>query len=195
MELKTIALNGKSLNKLVGSTIASYMKLSVKLHETACAVFLHAAEHGECSALNRFYDGLRVNDKTALRVWFGEHASFVDLANNEVRHWIKWKEKGGFFVVKGTADHRVGKFTIGEQVEGVDDCLLWKPFFEKDVKDKANITLEELIKMLAKAADSVTKKADSEGIPLPADVLTLTTSIKNTTAKELAAIARIETNI
>lgn len=193
MELKAIAHSAAHLTKMVNSTVLSYKKLATKLHEAAGATFLHAAEYGNCQPLNKFYEGLRVNDQTALRVWLGEHASFVDIANSETRHWLKFKEKGGFYIVKGTEAHRKDMFVIGEQVEGRDDVLSWKPFFEKDVKAKDSITLEDLIKMLGKAAESVTKKAGDEGIALPADILLLTTSIKNTTGKELEALARIAT--
>jgi hypothetical protein len=192
-DIKTIAHDGKQLVKLVNTTINSYKKLAARLHETAGAVFLHAAQYGEASAMNKFYAGLRVNDQTAFRVWVGEHSSFVDIGNGAVRHWIKFSAKDGFTMVKGVEAHRKDMFVIGEDADGKDDVLSWKPFYEKDVKDKDSITLEALIKMLEKAATSVTKKAADEGISLPADVLLLTTSIKNTTAKELAAIARIAT--
>lgn len=202
LTLTQVAANGPALAALVASTIRSYKAVGNSLHQTACALFWHVAEYGETHALNEFYKGLRVNDQTALRVWFGKHATFVDLASSSVKPWIKFSTKELFTVVKGTQDNRKGLFLVernpDEQaaiVNGDDNKTILinlKPFFDKDVKEKDALTLEELIKMLAKAADSVTKKSTDEGIALPADILTLTTSIKNTTAKELANIERIK---
>lgn len=192
MTLTAIANDSKALNTLVSNTIKAYKAVGVQLHQTACALFWHVAEHGECHALNEFYNGLRVNDQTALRVWFGEHASFIDLANNESRNWIKFSTKEGFSVVKGTLDHRKDKFLVEDVAEGKTTLIALKPFFEKNVKDKDALTIEELVSMLAKAADRATKKAADENIQLPADILKLTTEIKNVTGKVSADLARIK---
>lgn len=192
LTLSQVADNKDALGALVVSTIKSYKALAITLHQTACATFWHTAQHGECHALNEFYNGLRVNDQTALRVWIGAHATYIDLADAKVKPWIKFSVKEGFSVIKGTQDMRKGMFLVEDVAEGKTTLITLKPFFEKNIKDKDALTLEELIKMLAKAADSVTKKAGDEGIALPADILTLTQSMKNTTAKELAAIERIK---
>lgn len=190
MDIRTIANDGKQLNKLVNTTVNAYKNVALKLHTTACAVFFHAAQYGECSALNKFYEGLRVNDQTALRVWFGAHTGYLSLETGSMKNWIAFSKDKGFYVVKGTEANRKDMFTLDEEVEGKQDLLKLKPFYDKDVKAKDSITLEALIAMLAKAADNVASKADKEGIALPADILTLTQSMKNTTAKELAAIER-----
>lgn len=202
LTLSQVADNKDALGALVVSTIKSYKALAITLHQTACATFWHTAQHGECHALNEFYNGLRVNDQTALRVWIGTHATYVDLAEGKVKPWIKFSVKDGFSVIKGTQDHRRDMFLVERNpdetaaiVNGDDNKTILinlKPFFEKNIKDKDALTLEELIKMLAKAADSVTKKAGDEGIALPADILTLTQSMKVTTSKELANIERIK---
>lgn len=190
--LTQIAHDGKSLNKLVTTTINSYTKVAKQLHATACAVFFHAAQYGDATALNTFHKGLRVNDKTALRVWIGLHSSFVDLENGSTRNWIKYSEKEGFRIVKGTESFRKDMFSVEEENGEKTILINLAPFYEKNVKDKDAITLEALLAMLGKAAERVTKQANNEGIKLPADVLTLTTSIKNTVTKEQEALARVK---
>lgn len=202
LSLSAIAKDGKALNKLVSDTVKSYKAVGVSLHQTACALFYHVAEYGDVSQLNAFYQGLRVNDQTALRVWFGQHATYVDLDGGTVKAWIKFSVKDGFAVVKGKEDRRKGLFLVEpsateeEAVENGDAnktiLINLKPFFDKDVKAKDSLTLEELINMLGKAADRATKKATDEGIALPADILKLTTEIKAVTSKELANIERIK---
>lgn len=191
MTLIQIANDAKALGKLVNTTINSYTKLGVKLHETACALFYHVAQGNDPKPLNDFYNGLRVNDQTALRVWFGQHASFVDLDNMQQRQWIAFSEKTGFRLVKGVEAHRKDLFAL-EDEENKTNLLKLKPFFEKNVKDKDAITLEQLLGMLKKAAEGVEKKSKSEGIALSADVIQLIASTKNTVAKEEEALARIK---
>jgi hypothetical protein len=191
LTLAEIANDSIALGKLVTTTITAYTKVAKSLHETACALLYHVAQGNDPSVLNRFYEGLRVNDRTALRVWFGQHTSFVDLNSNSTRNWIKWSEKKGFELVKGCEAYRKDMFLVTDHAEGKTTLIDLKPFYEKDVKDKDALTLETLVKMLQKAAEQVEKKSKNEGIALPADILTLLPSIKNVAAKELAAIERI----
>lgn len=193
MDIRMIANDGKQLTKMVTTTVTAYKKVAAQLHNTACAVMFHAAQYGECSALNKFYEGLRVNDQTALRVWLGAHSGFVDLNTGTTRNWISFTKKDGFRVVKGTESYRKDMYRLGD-VEGdneqTTDLLALKPFYDKDVKDKDSVTIEALIAMIGKAAEKAEKQADKEGLALPADILKLTQSIRNTTSKELAAIER-----
>jgi hypothetical protein len=191
LTLTQIASDDKALGKLVQGTLTSYHKMGTKLHETACALFYHAAQGNDLTQLNKFYFGLRVNDQTALRVWFGQHASFIDLDNGTTRNWIKFSKEKGFSLIKGVESHRKDLFTL-EDEENKTNLLSLKPFFEKNVKDKDALTLEALLVMLGKAAERVVNQSTKEGISLPADVLTLTTSIKNTTTKELEALERVK---
>lgn len=191
LSLTEIANNGAHIAKLVAGTIASYTKVAKALHETACATFFHVAQGNDPKPLNDFYNGLRVNDKTALRVWFGEHASYTDIENGQTRMWLRFTEKDGFSLVKGCEAYRKDLFALGDATDMQTDLLALKPFYEKNVKTPSAITLEDLIRILGKAAESVTEKAKKENINLPADVLSLTTSIKNCTAKELAALEAI----
>ena len=186
-----IGHDGKSAMAFASSTVKAYAKVAIQLHQAACITFFRAAEYGDCDSLNLFFAGLRVNDQTALRVWIGQHATYLDLSDNGVKPWIKWGKEKGFTIVKGTEAHRKGMFTVDEQVEGKTMLIGLKPFYDKNVKDKDALTLEDILNMLAKAAKSAEKKSKDDNVPLPADVLQLVTSIKNCTAKELAAIERI----
>lgn len=188
MTLAQVANDSKALGSLVTTTINSYNKVAKALHETACATFFHVAQGNDPKPLNDFYKGLRVNDRTALRVWFGQHASFVDLENGSTRSWIRFTEKDGFALIKGCEAFRKDMFTIGEAVDNKTDLLTLKPFYEKNVKDKDAITLEALYAMLGKAAERMTKQATDEGLQLDADTINLTTSIKNLTSKRIAEL-------
>jgi hypothetical protein len=183
--------DGKKAMSFASSTVRAYSKLAIQLHQAACLTFFRAAQYGDCDSLNLFYSGLRVNDQTALRVWVGQNCTYVDLDNGDVRPWLKFKKDKGFVIVNGAEAHRKDMFTIDEEVEGKTMLLGLKPFYDKDVKTASAVTLEELIKMLAKAAKTVTKKSKEENVPLPNDVVNLVKSIDNLTAKELAAIAAV----
>lgn len=183
--------DGKAAMAFASTTVRAYAKLAIQLHQAACLTFYRAAQYGDCDSLNLFFAGLRVNDQTALRVWIGQHATYLDLTDSSVRPWIKWGKEKGFTIVKGTEAHRKDMFTIDEQVEGKTMLLALKPFYDKNVKDKDALTLEDILNMLASAAKNAKKKANNDGVTLPADVNNLLTSITNTTAKELAAIERI----
>lgn len=183
--------DGKKAMSFAASTIRAYTKLAIQLHQAACLTFYRAAQYGDCDSLNLFFAGLRVNDQTALRVWIGQHSSFVDLSNNEMRNWIKWSKDKGFTMVKGVEEYRKDMFTIDEQVEGKTMLLGLKPFYDKDVKDPKNFTLEELLEVLASAAKRATKKATDENIELPAGISALIRDIDRETSNELAALKRV----
>lgn len=186
------ALDGKLSLKFIASTITAYNKVAVQLHQAACLAFYRAAQFGDPDSLNAFYNGLRVNDQTALRVWIGKHATYVDLDNGEVRPWIKWSKDKGFAMIKGRQEHRQDVFTLDSEEDGKQMLLALEPFFQKNVKDKDAIDLVALISMLKKTAERVEKKSKDENIPLPADILSLITSTKNATSKELEALERVK---
>jgi hypothetical protein len=196
LTLNQIGGDLRAVAKFTNDTLASYSKVAIALHQAACLNLYHTAQFGNCDQLNVFYAGLRVNDQTALRVWLGAHCSYVDLDSGEMRQWLKFSVKDGFRVVKGTLEKRENMFTVeaDETVENDTRTVLMnlKPFYEKNVKDKDALTLEALVSILKKAGERVTKQAKEENIALPADILSLTSSIKNTTTKELAAIERIK---
>lgn len=176
--------DGKAAMAFASTTVKAYAKLAIQLHQAACLTFYRAAQYGDCDSLNLFFAGLRVNDATALRVWVGQHSSYVDLANGEVKNWIKWSAKDGFKIVNGLEAFRKDMFTIDEQVEGKTMLLGLKPFYDKNVKDKDAITLEELAAMFSAVAKRVKSKAESEGLTMPVELANLV----NTVDREAAAI-------
>lgn len=184
--------DGKLALSFIGTVNKAYSKLALQLHQAACLAFYRLAQHGCPDAMNAFYAGLRVNDQTALRVWVGQHSTYLDLEANEVRPWLKWSKDKGFRVVNGKEEYRKDLFTIDEEVEGKTMLLMLKPFYDKNVKDPDAFSIETLYIMLQKAAERVTKTAEKENVKLPADMLNLTTSIKNYTSKELEALARVK---
>lgn len=183
--------DGKLSMAFIGTVSRAYAKLSVQLHQAACLSFYRVAQYGDPDALNAFYNGLRVNDQTALRVWVGSHATFVDLTDSKVKPWLKWSKDKGFSVVKGTEPHRKDMFTIDSEEDGKTMLLMLKPFYDKDVKEKDALTLEDLINMLKSASEKVSKKSKDENVPLPNDIVNLLKSIDNATTKELEALERV----
>jgi hypothetical protein len=184
--------DGKLSMAFISTVNKAYTKLSIQLHQAACVAFYRAAQFGDPDSLNAFHNNLRVNDQTALRVWVGQHSTYMDLEANEMRSWMKWNKEKGFHLVKGKEEFRKDLYTIDSEEEGKDMLLMFKPFYDKNVKDKDAITLEVLITMLQKAAKSVSDKSKKEDVKLPADILNLVTSINNTTTKELEALNRIK---
>lgn len=186
------SVDGKLSMAFVTSVNKAYTKVTAQLHQAACLVFYRAAQYGDCDGLNAFYGNLRVNDQTALRVWFGKHATFLDLEKGAMSAWIKWDKVKGFYIVKGTESRRKDIFSIEGDEEGKQPLLALKPFYDKDVTSKDAITLEALFAMLQKTADSIQSKAKKEKIDLPADMLNITSSMKNYASKELEAIERVK---
>lgn len=189
--LSAIASGKKSLIAFVAVTLGDYSKVATQLHQSACMTFFHTAQYGDCDALNLFYQGLRVNDQTALRVWIGKHATYLHMVEGEettLRPWIKFSQKDGFTIVKGLEDKRKDLFTIDTNEEGKTMLLSLKPFYDKNVKDKDAITLEALITMLAKAGKRVKDMANKENVALTPGLKALINEIDRDTAKEMAAI-------
>lgn len=188
-----IGLEGKTAMAFAASTVKAYAKLAIQLHQAACITFFRAAEYGDCDSLNLFFAGLRVNDQTALRVWIGQHSSYVNLDNQEVKNWIKWNAKDGFKIVNGVEAHRKGMFTIDEQVEGKTMLIGLKPFYDKNVKDKDAITLEELAAMFSAVAKRVKSKAESEGLTMPVELANLVNTVDREAAAITANLKRVVT--
>lgn len=185
--------NGKAVMAFASATVKAYTKLAIQLHQAACLTFYQAAQYGNCDALNVFYAGLRVNDQTALRVWFGSHTSYVNLANQEVKNWIKFSAKDGFSIVKGVEEYRKDLFTVDEQVEGKTMLLGLEPFYNRNVKEAKAFTLEELLGLLSNAAKNASKKAESEGVVIPSNIATLIKNIDRETSAEIANLKRVVT--
>ena len=170
--LHTIVADKKALISFVDETITAYKTVAVALHQAACMTIYHAAEYRECSFLNAFYNGLRVNDQTALRVWVGKNFLVPVEGTEKPTSWINYSKDKGFHIRKGVKS---------EGLYELDTLLVLDPFYNKNVKEKDAITLEAILAMLHKAAERADKQADDEGINLPDQLKTLLKDVKHVT--------------
>lgn len=176
--------NKGKVRRYIADTLSSYRKVGTRLHISACLALYHAAEYGDTSLLNLFHgdpeskdDGLKVNDRTALRVWCGKKSTVEtkDADGNDVKiEWLgfrskqKGEHKPGFYVKKGTEEYRKGLYDLNDMIEGYDH------FMDKDVATKEEMTLEKILAYLAKVKDQVEKKAekdDGSKIDIPQDIM------------------------
>jgi len=194
INLFEVANNGKALKRYVNGTLEKYNNAFIALHNSACMTVFHAAQYGECSHLNAFYNGLKVNDQTALRVWIASHFTLPVESEEKPLIWLSFKASEnpngqvtnkktgkaivGFFVVKGTEPKRKDAYVL-------DELLAGPKFFDKNVKDPDATDLTVLLTMLASVAKRVDNKADKEGIQLPADIANLIRVIEEKTAKAM----------
>lgn len=181
---KDIATNGKKLNTFVNSTIRSYNSVATKLHHAACMTLFHIAQYGEGHALNTFYNGLRKNDQTALRLWIGKHTQYVDLDDDgKTKNWIAFTAKDGFRVVKGKEQYR-------KDVYDLDDLIALDPFYNKDVRDPKAFDLAAAITMLKKAVDNVNSKSEKNNVALPESITRLLKDASTIVAEEAAKLEK-----
>lgn len=201
VNLFDVANNGKALKRYVNGTLEKYNNAFVALHNAACMTVFHAAQFGECSHLNAFYNGLKVNDQTALRVWIAANFTLPVEGEEKPLIWLSFKASEnpnglvenkktgkkivGFFVVKGTKDHREDAYVL-------DELLAGPKFFDKSVKDPDAIDLTTLLSMLASAGKRINSKADKEGIQLPTDITNLLTTIEEKTAKAMPSKSNLD---
>lgn len=150
-----------------------YRKVATRLHHTACVVLYHAAETGDNRPLNTFFNGLRQNDRDALRVWVGKAASYEVEGEAEPKSFITFKKDSAFSVVKGTEEIRVGRFNLEVMLHGTSFQDINQ---EKEAKP---LGLVEILNMLARIEKQVTKKADENGVELPASIKHQLTSMTN----------------
>lgn len=181
---KDIATNGKKLNTFVNSTIRSYNSVATKLHHAACMTLFHIAQYGEGHALNTFYNGLRKNDQTALRLWIGKHTQYVDLDDDgKTKNWIAFTAKDGFRVVKGKEQYR-------KDVYDLDDLIALDAFYNKDVRDPKAFDLAAAITMLKKAVDNVNSKSEKNNVALPESIARLLKDASTIVAEEAAKLEK-----
>lgn len=180
LSLNEIANSGKTLKVYVRNTVAMLKKLGERLHYTACMTVFHAAEYGDASHLNAFFDGLKVNDQTALKRWIADNFTYENAEGGSV-NWISFTTKAdkqgnptNFYVVKGTEENRKGAYDL-------NDLLGMKSFQETDVSKPKVYDLAALLDMVIKAADTAAKKAEPsktrEGVELPPQVATFFANI------------------
>src|SRR5690349_14875642 len=102
------ARNGKLLKRFTAATVLAMTKLDTRKHQNAVMAVFHAAEYGECSHLNAFFEALKVNDQTALKKWIVEHFGYKVEGDDTTYQWIDFTTKQdankkpiGFRVIKG----------------------------------------------------------------------------------------------
>ena len=185
MNILDTAINAKLLKRFTTETIAMLTRVDLRKHQTAVMTVFHAAQFGECYNLNRFFQALKVNDQTALKAWIV--ANFSGEVDGEIKHWLMHTNKKnaegnviGWYVVKNTSDMRVNRYDF-------DQLLELDPFYNKDVSTPKVWDLNALLDMVVKAHDTITKKADKEGIALPVDFLSALND-----AKRIAVLRHVE---
>lgn len=179
------ATDSKLLKRFTTDTIAMLGKLDQRKHQTAVLTVFHAAQFGECFNLNRFFEALKVNDQSALKAWVV--LNFSGEVDGEVKHWLMYSNKKnkageivGWHVLKGTEDVRKDRYDF-------DALLGLEPFYNVDVSKPKNWDLNALLDMAIKLHDTVTKKAEKEGIALPLDFISALDD-----AKRIAVLRHVE---
>lgn len=177
----------KNVTKMVGEVITAYTKVAVRLHYAACIATYHAAQSGDVRPLNTFFNGLRQNDKDALRLWVGKLCSYVvehDDKDDETLKFVTFKKDDGFKIAKNSEAVRVDFFTLEAMLSG-------QSFMDMDQQAEAKpFGLAELLAMLARVEKQMTKKAAENDLTVPAEIasavkaMTATiTSVGNTLGK------------
>lgn len=183
--LVNTATDKKLLKRFTTDTINMLARVDQRKHNTAVMTVFHAAQFGECYNLNRFFSALKVNDQTALKAWIVANFSYE--ADGNVKHWLMYTNKKnkanqviGWYVVKETE-------AVRKDVYNFDDLLALEPFYNTDVSKPKIWDLNALLDMVVKAHDTITKKADKEGIALPVDFLSALED-----AKRIAVLRHVE---
>lgn len=163
--LKETAISGKLLKQFTTHTIAAMTKLDARKHQNVVMAVYHAAEYGECSAINRLFEAFKVNDQSAFKAWIRENFTNPDDSEEDWIGYSSKKDKAGnvigFHVIKGREDKRKGVYDF-------DALMALEPFYSIDVSKPKVWDLNALLEVVIKAADTVTKKSEKEGITLPA---------------------------
>lgn len=163
--LKDTAISGKLLKAFTTVTITAMTKLDTRKHQNVVMAVYHAAEYGECSAINRLFEAFKVNDQSAFKKWIATNFNNPDdPEENWIGHTNKKDKNGkviGFHVIKDRQDKRKGVYDF-------DALMALEPFYSIDVSKPKVWDLNALLEIVIKAADTVTKKSDKEGISLPA---------------------------
>lgn len=180
----------KGVNKMIADALSSYTKTAVRLHYAACFGLFHAARTGDVRPLNTFFNGLRQNDKDALRLWVGKACTFTvidtDTGAETERKFIAFKKDGAFNIVKGTEEVRKDWFKL-------DDMLAGASFLDiNQDAEKKTLGLAEILAALARIEKQTAKKAEENGVELPAtlkhmlrNVTETVTSVGNTIGAKL----------
>lgn len=160
------ARNGKLLKRFTAATVLALTKMDVRKHQNAVMSVFHAAEYGECSSLNTFFNALKVNDQTALKAWIVANFGYAE--GEETAHWINFTTKKdgngnviGFHVIKGREDKRKGVYDF-------DTLMALEPFYSIDLSKPKTWDLNALLDIVIKAGTQIKTKSEKENITLPA---------------------------
>lgn len=149
------------------------------MHVLAVSVLAHAAEHGECTPLNMFFnDALPEAYKTSFKLYVKR---IMDERGYATGDWLAFK--GGLFaVVQGKTEERERFLALVDEL--VDD----KAFFDRDPisEDKVFNALE-----LIKAVDNLVKKSKKENADLPADLVAYLANVQ-TDVHRLAGVPIVQ---
>lgn len=166
------AVSGKLLKSFTNATIRAMAKLDNRKHQNAVMVVYHAAQFGECFALNALYNAFKVNDQSAFKRWIVDNFSYTEEGSETPLFWLDHTSKKGpdgkpigWRVIKGREAHR-------KDVYDFDKLMSLAPFYAIDLSKPKNWDLNALLEVIIKASDTVTKKANKEGIKLPAGFAT-----------------------
>jgi hypothetical protein len=162
------ARNGKLLKRFTAATVLALTKMDVRKHQNAVMSVFHAAEYGECSSLNTFFNALKVNDQTALKAWIVKHFSYEVEGGTVPFQWIDFttKKNGvgeviGFHVIKGREDKR-------KDVYSFDELMALEPFYAIDLSKPKTWDLNALLDIVIKAGTQIKAKSEKGNITLPA---------------------------
>jgi hypothetical protein len=136
------------------------------MHVLALSCLNHAAQHGECTPLNAFYnDALPVAYQTSFKLFVKR---IMDERGFNTGEWLVFK--GGLFAVKtDVMDERTAFMDI------VDELAEDKAFFDYDpVKEDKIFNALELVKAL----DNLVKKAKKDDADVPADLVAYLETVK-----------------
>lgn len=168
----------KGVSKMIADALSSYTKTSVRLHYAACFATYHAAQTGDTRPLNTFFNGLRQNDKDALRLWVGKLCTFtvVDEASGAEsdRKFIAFKKDAAFSIVKGTEAVRTDFFVLADMLSGLSFLDI-----NQDA-EKKTLGLAEILAALARIEKQTAKKAEENGVELPAGIKQMLSDVTST---------------
>jgi hypothetical protein len=161
---------GNSWSKYIKDTFTLYAKVGDRLH-TAAAYALHqAATFGQTGPMNDLFKGLRENDRTALRMWIGAHATYVQVSDDpekddKIVAFVRYMKDDGFKMLKGADRHIVkADFTL-------ENTLNLPSFLDEKIqKEGKAISLEDLLKLAAGFKKNFEKRAESKEVDVPNDL-------------------------
>jgi hypothetical protein len=152
--------------------------IAVRLHYAACFATYHAAMTGDTRPLNTFFNGLRQNDKDALRLWVGKLCTFTVVEEatgvESEKKFISFKKDAAFSIVKGTEAVRSEHFVLADMLAGASFLDI-----NQDA-EKKTLGLAEILAALARIEKQTSKKAEENGVELPANIKAMLGSLTET---------------